>query len=111
MPSCSSSWMTWVGNRVGFLCLLASSEPRAAFCAVDVKRFVSGVIDTIEPTLGKVNAGITLVNRKIHQEVAQHEGALLEQSSHIAMLEGALRTAKDGVRFAPSTYFASFHRR
>jgi hypothetical protein len=63
---------------------------------VDVSRFASSQMDNIEPSLAKLQNGITLVNRKIRQEVALHEGALLEQAAHIAMLEDALRTAKEG---------------
>jgi hypothetical protein len=64
--------------------------------AVDVSRLASRQMDNIEPSLAKLQNGIALVNRKIRQEVALHEGALLEQAAHIAMLEDALRTAKEG---------------
>ena len=76
--------------------------------AVDVSRLASSQMDNIKPSLAKLQNGITLVNRKIRQEVALHEGALLEQAAHIAMLEDALRTAKEGAAGTAKRCFVWF---
>ncbi len=66
---------------------------------MDVSRFASDCIktDSIPATLSRLARGFTHLNASIKREVSLHESSLLDQTSHIALLEDALHTAREGV--------------
>jgi hypothetical protein len=66
---------------------------------MDVAKFASDAIrsDAIPATVQKLSHKTTQLNAAIKKEVSLHESSLLDQTSHISLLEDALRTARDGV--------------
>jgi hypothetical protein len=67
--------------------------------SMDVARFASDCVktDSIPATLARLTRGFAQLNSSIKKEVSLHETSLLDQTSHIALLEEALRTAREGV--------------
>ena len=67
--------------------------------SLDVARFASECIrsDTIGATVAKLSHKTALLDGAIRREVGLHESSLLEQTAHLALLDEALRTAREGV--------------